>query len=482
VPALSLSTEDSVKPVTCNRGPAGPAPAPFLLAPYHGWTSIVSYMDHDLPDFVQDGLIITASGLQAAPGTVNRAPDFPAYWNTATRQYIYYDGHNGYDFNVWYQPLYAAAAGKVIFARYEYPDATDHGYGKMVMIEHLHGYVTLYGHLSKILVHSGQKVRAGQQIGISGNTGHSTGPHVHFTVFHNCTPSDPYGWSGPGPDPLSSYQGETSEYLWKREPLVVNPLSGWPGFTALPAPPTQRLALLQLPSASGGTAAFLTALHSRADVAARALRADGATVHEDLIRGLLEVDGPVTAEAIYRVHGVVSISSPDTIEGAKEDVLSALARAALVRPQRPLLLSRSHHLSGYLLRWDGRTLLLGRGSKGERVVLRLSSGRGGSWHRIAADPHTGAYAIDLGPMSPTQYRRLRASLQRGEQNGGSRVEPAARNPKPVPAPASSNGSGPPNVWLLLPVIVFLAAVGGSVLRRKLKTAASTGDSSADQPE
>src|SRR5919202_1906803 len=107
----------------------------------------------------------------------------------------------------------------------------------MVMIDHGHG--------SQILVHKGQRVKRGQRIGISGNTGHSTGPHLHFTVFHNCTPTDPYGWQGGGPDPLVNYQGETSGYLWKKSPAVFNPLPRLA--SGIPASGGVRVLLLRLP-------------------------------------------------------------------------------------------------------------------------------------------------------------------------------------------------------------------------------------------
>lgn len=59
------------------------------------------------------------------------------------------------------------------------------GYGNCITIRHPDGRQTRYGHLSKILVSSGQKVTQGQKIGLSGNTGRSTGPHVHFEIIIN---------------------------------------------------------------------------------------------------------------------------------------------------------------------------------------------------------------------------------------------------------------------------------------------------------
>lgn len=65
------------------------------------------------------------------------------------------------------------------------------GYGKLIRIDHGYGVKTAYAHLSKIEVSVGQKVAAGTRIALSGNTGRSTGPHLHFEVINNDTPLDP---------------------------------------------------------------------------------------------------------------------------------------------------------------------------------------------------------------------------------------------------------------------------------------------------
>jgi murein DD-endopeptidase MepM/ murein hydrolase activator NlpD len=59
------------------------------------------------------------------------------------------------------------------------------GYGKAVIINHSQGYRTLYGHLSVIYVRPGQRVNPGRLVGKVGSTGWSTGPHLHFTIWHN---------------------------------------------------------------------------------------------------------------------------------------------------------------------------------------------------------------------------------------------------------------------------------------------------------
>ena len=69
----------------------------------------------------------------------------------------------------------AAFSGKVRIVRYE-----GGGYGKYIVIRHNNGLETIYGHLSKQLVTEGEEVRAGDVIGLGGNTGRSTGSHLHF--------------------------------------------------------------------------------------------------------------------------------------------------------------------------------------------------------------------------------------------------------------------------------------------------------------
>lgn len=71
--------------------------------------------------------------------------------------------------------ILASESGTIMFAGW---DKT--GYGNMVIIQHDADHSTLYAHLSLICVHVGQNVRKGEKIGESGNTGYSTGPHLHF--------------------------------------------------------------------------------------------------------------------------------------------------------------------------------------------------------------------------------------------------------------------------------------------------------------
>jgi len=75
--------------------------------------------------------------------------------------------------------LHAAAAGQVIVAK---NSGWNGGYGKYIVIAHYNGTQTVYGHMSEVLVQVGETVYQNQIIGLTGNTGHSTGPHLHFEV------------------------------------------------------------------------------------------------------------------------------------------------------------------------------------------------------------------------------------------------------------------------------------------------------------
>lgn len=103
-------------------------------------------------------------------------------------------GHNGVDFGTKVgTPLLAAADGVVLGTGNTDSACSGVSYGKWVLIRHTNGLTTLYAHLSVIQAQTGQNVKAGDKIGLSGNTGYSTGPHLHFTVYA----SDAVHISGP---------------------------------------------------------------------------------------------------------------------------------------------------------------------------------------------------------------------------------------------------------------------------------------------
>jgi murein DD-endopeptidase MepM/ murein hydrolase activator NlpD len=84
--------------------------------------------------------------------------------------------------------VYATGDGVVDYADWQ------SGYGNLVEIKHGYGYVTRYAHLSEIKVRVGQKVSRGDLIALSGNTGKSTGPHVHYEVRLNDAPQNPVNY------------------------------------------------------------------------------------------------------------------------------------------------------------------------------------------------------------------------------------------------------------------------------------------------
>lgn len=94
--------------------------------------------------------------------------------------------HSGLDIsNRMGTKIVSTAAGKVVFA------GRKTGYGKVVIIDHGYGKATKYAHLRKILVHKNQQVKRGEAIATLGNTGRSTGPHLHYEVLVNGTPVNP---------------------------------------------------------------------------------------------------------------------------------------------------------------------------------------------------------------------------------------------------------------------------------------------------
>ena len=94
--------------------------------------------------------------------------------------------HKGMDFAVAYgTDVRAAARGTVIFA------GQKGGYGNCVILSHGNGLATLYGHLSTISVKANETVEVNQVIAKSGNSGRSTGPHLHYEVHKNNTPVNP---------------------------------------------------------------------------------------------------------------------------------------------------------------------------------------------------------------------------------------------------------------------------------------------------
>jgi murein DD-endopeptidase MepM/ murein hydrolase activator NlpD len=206
----------------------GPAPGAFLTLPFMGPHYITSIFDHCGPNYNVSGRVCRYDGAVASANVGGPDPTFDAgYAQTpGGHDYLYYSGHDGYDYGLYYEPVAAAAPGRVMYANWLDVNCHSCLSGQTIEIDHGNGLLTFYGHLSQIKVSKGQYVSRGQVIGISGMTGTATGPHLHFGVYRlNCSscPVDPYGWSGPGADPYSRDMGD----LW---------LSGSPRFAAIQMP------------------------------------------------------------------------------------------------------------------------------------------------------------------------------------------------------------------------------------------------------
>ncbi len=198
--------------------------AAFLEVPYYGATTVSSIFDHN-----QTGGQILALTGATADSTSCPCPDAPVtgcidgqfargYYSCDTHSYLYYDNHSGIDYILRYAKVRAAASGEVIYAGWN--DAANHGVGGRlglyVRMNHDNNYNTFYGHLSVLLVRSGDEITASADefsriIGISGNTGDSTGAHLHFQVQDaNGVSVDPYG-----PD------GNPDHKLWIERPAIA---------------------------------------------------------------------------------------------------------------------------------------------------------------------------------------------------------------------------------------------------------------------
>ncbi|MEU3747110.1 MULTISPECIES: M23 family metallopeptidase [Streptomyces] len=138
----------------------------------------------------QKAATVKSVAVKAAPVAAKKAaPSWvkPVASYTLTASYnqggaMWAHKHSGQDFAVPVgTPVKAAGAGTVVKAG---PNGGGDGpaYGNAIVVKHANGKYSQYAHLSKIKVNVGQKVAAGQQIALSGNTGNSSGPHLHFEI------------------------------------------------------------------------------------------------------------------------------------------------------------------------------------------------------------------------------------------------------------------------------------------------------------
>jgi murein DD-endopeptidase MepM/ murein hydrolase activator NlpD len=169
----------------------GPAPAgesnlnalPGKLSSLEGEASRQERSLRDLQEYFDDQRSLLASTPSIWPARGWVTSDFGTRIDpyTAERKM-----HQGLDIATPIgQPVYAPSDGTVVFA------GTEGGYGKVLVIDHGYGVKTRYGHLSEILVHVGDRIGRGDKVALVGNTGRSTGPHLHYEVRVNGIPENP---------------------------------------------------------------------------------------------------------------------------------------------------------------------------------------------------------------------------------------------------------------------------------------------------
>lgn len=140
-----------------------------------------------LEKLVENGMDIETASPKTSPASTGIAQPEPSgrpVGGVLTQDF--HPGHNGLDFGIPVgTEIKSTMDGNVVYAGWN-----NQGYGNLVIVEH-GDYKTYYAHLSSIPVSVGDSVSAGATIGLSGNTGNSTGPHLHYEIRRNNIPIDP---------------------------------------------------------------------------------------------------------------------------------------------------------------------------------------------------------------------------------------------------------------------------------------------------
>jgi murein DD-endopeptidase MepM/ murein hydrolase activator NlpD len=228
-PSCIFRVASSENQLEASRPTSAQSPSTSIFQkPFQDNFPVTNVFDHDSPQQFRNsnGYVITWKGNRLQVGNPG----------------AYIDGHEGYD---WIMPvgtpIFAVADGEVEFSGEGQAFSCPVLGGRIVTGLYLYVIHTTpngsrfrseYAHLSQINVMRGERVRAGQLVGLSGNTGCSTEPHLHFAVrrltgTNNGQPTliDPYGWSGNGVDPWSIHpEGASSIWLWKagQEPRIFS--------------------------------------------------------------------------------------------------------------------------------------------------------------------------------------------------------------------------------------------------------------------
>lgn len=144
----------------------------------------------------QPVIVPTIPAQFTAPSFTPPSGSFGCVWPTTTRIITQYFSwyHNGVDIAVpWGQgmpPIYSCTGGVVTRSGWD-----PWGLGLHVEVDHGNGYSTVYGHMSRVDVGYGQEVGRGSVLGLMGNTGRSTGPHVHYIVKYNGVAQNPLNYT-----------------------------------------------------------------------------------------------------------------------------------------------------------------------------------------------------------------------------------------------------------------------------------------------
>jgi len=149
----------------------------------------VSHLSQELSDRVQPALEETLELEKAIPQGIPLKIPTQVTSEFGKRQNPFgfnKEFHNGIDFaGTIGDPVIATASGTVTHAGWGV------GYGKYVEVNHSNGYVSVYAHLSEISVEWGDEVEPGDEVGLLGNTGRSTAPHLHYSIFEDNEAIDP---------------------------------------------------------------------------------------------------------------------------------------------------------------------------------------------------------------------------------------------------------------------------------------------------
>ena len=195
----------------------------FLTAPFYGTKTVSNLFDHEYPRYEAEA---------NPPYNGNPQTILHNDGNYHQNQAICagYSGHPGIDFPMFYEQVLAAHDGQVFEAGWHIPENRRWHFGLYVEVRvtrpNGERYRTRYAHLSSLMVQVGEQVTRQSLIGISGNTGNSSGPHLHFDVEKQHTTGlyravNPYGWHGNFPDPWHQQGEPESVNLWENSPSII---------------------------------------------------------------------------------------------------------------------------------------------------------------------------------------------------------------------------------------------------------------------